>query len=507
VSPETTPVVEAKQPKPKYRPLNREQGLFTEVYIDRMIGADHPARLIWELVGGLDLSQLGTPVASFEKEVGRPRWQPQLLVSVLVYGYTLGTGSARELQRLMGWEPGLRWLCALDEVNHHTLSDFRMQEGEKLKGLLAQVLALLASEELVNFNVLMQDGTKMKTVAGRESFRREKTVQQHLVEAQACVDELDRQAAEETGSPAARSRKEGATQRAARERLERMTAAAAELKQRQAAAKPGEREEMRVSETEPEARKMKHPHGGFEPSYNLQLITEGGEGFITGVVVSNAVNDLHQLEPGLAASHENTQQQPQIVVADGGYASRENVEQLDKLGIELVSPWKSAEKREAGALVRAGIQPAFAPSRFVLAPEGEALVCPAGSKLVHIKTGKHHGVIVQRYQAEAAVCGACPHKPACCPSQAARMVERVVESEAMERYHERMAKPDTQALYKKRARIAEYPNLKIKAVWKHGRFRVRGLVKAAKEAIWMALAFNLDLKFQLMRTRAAAVAA
>jgi transposase len=450
---------------------------------------------------------LGSPVASFEKEAGRPRWPPQLLVSILVYGYTLGTGSARELQRLMAWEPGLRWLCALEEVNHHTLSDFRVQDEEKLKGLLAQVLALLASEDLVNFDVLLQDGTKMKTVAGRSSFRREQTVQQHLLEAQACVEELDRRAAAEAGTTAPGSRKEGATQRAARERCERMKAAAAELQTRQAAARPAEREQIRVSETESEARKMKHPHGGFEPSYNLQIITEGAEGFIVGVAVSNEANDLQQLQPGLAAAQANTQQLPKTVVADGGYASRANVEALDQQGMALVSPWKSAEKREAGALVTAGIEPAFAPSQFVRAPAGEALVCPAGAKLVQIKSGKHHGVKVQRYQAEAAVCGACPHKPVCCPSRAARLVERVEESEAMARYHRRMAQPDTQALYKRRARIAEYPNLKIKAVWQHTRFRVRGLVKAGKEALWMALAFNLDLRFQLLRTRAAALAA
>jgi len=53
-----------------------------------------------------------------------------------------------------------------------------------------------------------------------------------------------------------------------------MEAAMKELEAREEAAKPSEKEKVRVSQTEPEVKKMKHPDGGFGPSYNLQLVTE-----------------------------------------------------------------------------------------------------------------------------------------------------------------------------------------------------------------------------------------
>ena len=59
-----------------------------------------------------------------------------------------------------------------------------------------------------------------------------------------------------------------------------MQAAKAELERRAAATTPARRADVRVSESEPEACKMKHAHGGFLPSYNLQLVTEGLNGFI-----------------------------------------------------------------------------------------------------------------------------------------------------------------------------------------------------------------------------------
>ena len=461
-----------------------------DLYIDHLIGADHPARLIWKIVESLDLSAFETEVASFEKGVGRSRWPPQVLISILIYGYTLGTGSAREIERLMRTDPGLRWLGATEVVNHHTLSDFRVQGLEKLQGILTQVLALLASENLVDFQCLLQDGTKIRAAAGAGSYHRKKTIEEHWAEAQACVDELDRRASEEREHP--QTKKEAAQERAARERLARMQEAQPELEQRTGEAQKKKKAEVRVSESETEARKMKHPHGGYYPSYNLQLVTEAKHGFIVGWTVATSPHDSHQLLPALTMAQTGPQQTVKQVIADGGYASRENVEALAKNSIALIAPWMDDEKRQAGPTARAGLQPGFAAGKFVMAADERSLTCPAGATLVESRKGTHHGLPVRRYLAEARVCGECPQKADCTPKQESRLVRRVVETAAMQDYLRRMADPATRELYRKRSQLAEYPNMKIKAVWGLNRFRLRGLAKVTKEAFWMVLAFTLD---------------
>ena len=40
---------------------------------------------------------------------GRPAWDPHLLISVWVYAYSEGISSAREIEAMMQWEPGLQW--------------------------------------------------------------------------------------------------------------------------------------------------------------------------------------------------------------------------------------------------------------------------------------------------------------------------------------------------------------------------------------------------------------
>lgn len=502
MDPEATTNAPSPLPPPKYTVIDRQQGRIMDFHVDDLIGKEHPARLIWELVGRMDLSSFEKEIASRKGGAGRSCWEPRLLISLWIYGYTRGVASARQLERMSEYEPGVRWLCGLETVNHHTLSDFRVQADERLRQLLTNVLAALAQEGLVNFGVLLQDGTKIKTQASRHSFHRSATLQRHRDEANAYVEELDRRAAagedDETES-GNRTKKEAAIERAARERLARSQAAISELEQRQAKAKPSERDDVRVSESECEARKMKQTNGGFDPSYNVQFVTEAKNGFVVGVSVGNENNDQHQLIDTIAIAQEATGQAPHTVIADGGYANRENIAEMTAQQIDLVTPWKSEESRQAGALACNGIAPEFGPSKFAVGEDGRSLRCPAAKTLIQIGTGTHHGQKVLRYEGDRNVCGACVFKPLCCPKHPARQVERTVETEVMTQYHQRMAQPETQQMYKMRSRIAEYVHMKLKGSWGLTRFSVKGLAKAGKEALWMAIAFNVQMMLTLRR--------
>jgi hypothetical protein len=101
---------------------------------------------------------------------------------------------------MMRHEPGLRWLTVDQIVNHHTLADFRVGHKEALDDILAQFLVLLEAAQLVDLNTLLQDGTKVRTVAGKGSFHRRKTLEGNLRKAREAVRELDRAAAAEEGA-------------------------------------------------------------------------------------------------------------------------------------------------------------------------------------------------------------------------------------------------------------------------------------------------------------------
>ncbi len=100
------------------------------VDVEHLLGEDHPARAIGALVGRLNLRVFYQASESSAEEGGRPAFDPQLLLSLWVYAYSQGMGSAREVARRCEYDPAFQWLTGLDEVNYHTLADFRVEQQE-----------------------------------------------------------------------------------------------------------------------------------------------------------------------------------------------------------------------------------------------------------------------------------------------------------------------------------------------------------------------------------------
>ena len=162
------------------RYVNREQLGWRAVDMDQLIGEDHPARAIWTLVGGLDLSRYYRAIGSSPEQGGRPAFDPQLLISMWVYAYSQSIGSAREVARRCEYDPAFQWLSGMDEVNYHTLADFRVEQQQELDELFTQVLAALSQEGLVTLEQVMQDGTKIRALASGKSLQREGSIRNHL---------------------------------------------------------------------------------------------------------------------------------------------------------------------------------------------------------------------------------------------------------------------------------------------------------------------------------------
>ena len=485
----TTQTTQKAPSKPKYVAVNRGQLTWLPTDVEKLVPVDHPARAIWELVTRMDLSRFEEAIQTREGEVGRPCWEPRLLVSIWVYGYSQGVASARELERQMEYERGLQWLAGTEVINAHTLSDFRMTHKGKLNQLMEQVLAMLDKEGLIDLETVVQDGTKVRAVASSQSMHRRQTLEQRLRKAREVVGELERKG-EPEGSR--EGRKEAAQKRAAAERLERMEQSLRQLRRLEAQAEEGA--PLRVSDSEPEARKMKQADGGWAPSYNVQISTELKNRIIVGIRVSDQAGDHQELVPAVHMVQHLNGQKPRRMMADNGYSSRENVEEMARRRMELVAPWKSEESREAGALKIWRREAEYGPAAFRMAEGTGELICPEGKRLSRKKRRKHHGQWKVEYQAQASDCGRCERRGECCGvgQSGPRRVSRVEESAAMQAYLERMRKEETAQLYKRRKEVGEFPQLRMKGNWEWRRFSVRGLVKAGREAMWAAIAYNIE---------------
>lgn len=272
--------------EPLIRYVDRRQMSWRAVDVERLIEEEHLARAIWELVGQLDLSSFYARIASSAVEGGRPAFDPRLLISLWVYAYSQGIGSAREVARRCEYDPAFQWLTGLLEVNDHTLADFRVEKQEELDELFTQVLATLSKEGLITLKQVMQDGTKIRALASGRSFQQEEAIREHLERAQQHVKEMGDPRNEDL-SPRVREARLRTRQQRQR-RLEKALEEAQNLRQQ----KPGSvKNTNKVSITDPEARFMKQPDGGLAPSYNVQISSDAAYGIIVGVEVTRQAND------------------------------------------------------------------------------------------------------------------------------------------------------------------------------------------------------------------------
>jgi transposase len=339
------PQTDAAPPEaPRLREPRRDQIELRAVDIESLTGEDHPVRVIWSYVEGLDLSELENRIKARGDRPGHPATSPRLLLALWLYATSAGVGSARALERLCNSHDAYRWLCGGVSVNYHTLADFRVGCAALLDRLLAEHLAALAKAGLVDLDTLAQDGVRVRANAGTGSFRREATLDRHLAQAQAVVEELKR---EVEADPAASSQRvRAAKERAARERGERLQAAQAALveikrKRQQLEDKGGngkKPKEPRASTTDPEARVMKMADAGFRPAYNVQVVSAAGEQIVVAVEVGNNGSDRGLMRPMLERLHAWRGRFPRRHLVDGGFCSGEDIEWAHGKEIDVYCP-------------------------------------------------------------------------------------------------------------------------------------------------------------------------
>ena len=316
--------------------------------LDEVLAEDHPARAIWGFLEKLDLSAFYGSIKATLDRPGRSTTDPQVLLAVWLLATVEGIGSARRLARLCQEHDAYRWLCGGVPINYHMLSDFRGAHPVALDELLTQIVASLTTAGAVTLERVAQDGMRVRASAGASSFRRQETLETHLEAARAQVERLAKE--REHPDPGVNQRERAARERAARKRVERVEQALDYLPQAQAAkerqqqtqaiAKRAKVSAPRVSSTDPEARVMKMPDGGFRPAYNVELATDQAQGIIVGVTVIKEGTDAGQALPMEEQVVERTGRHPGAYLMDGGFATREDITALEERDVTVYAPVK-----------------------------------------------------------------------------------------------------------------------------------------------------------------------
>lgn len=325
---------------PRVKRPDRRQSLLRAEVIDQLLPIEHRARAIVAAVEQLDLSAFYAGIAARGSDPGRPATDPAMLIALWLFATSEGVGSGRQLERLCERDNAYRWICGGVAVNQHTLSDFRVQHGKALDELLTQLLGVMVHNGLVQLKRVAQDGIRVRAHAGAASFRRKRALRKCLAEARDQVKRV--RAMLDQDDPTRTDRQRAAQERAALDRQQRVKEALETLKEVQAMRGLDDDDEktesLRASSTDPDARVMHMPDGGYRPAYNVQLATDTEARVIVGVRVSNSGSDLRQVTPMLEDIEKRTGRKPEELLVDGGYVNLEQIEQAGADGVKVFAP-------------------------------------------------------------------------------------------------------------------------------------------------------------------------
>ncbi len=349
--PPATPPDAAPPTRPDQARLNRpvrNQLEWLPRDLDSLLADDHPARAIWAFLERLDLTAFYAAIKAVVDRPGHPATDPRVLLALWVFATVDGVGSARKLDRLCREHDAYRWLRGGVPINYHLLSDFRVAHQQALDDLLTQIVASLLAAGLVTLREVAQDGLRVRASAGAGSFRREATLEQCLAAVRERVEHLAKE--REHPDPGLSQRERAARERAARERQARVEEALRQMpdvqaaKERQAKragkARAAKLKEARVSTTDPDARVMKLPDGGFRPAFNVQLATDKDSQVITAVAVVNRGTDQGEAVPMAEQVAARAGEDPEAYLMDGGFVDLEDIAALERRGVSVYAPPK-----------------------------------------------------------------------------------------------------------------------------------------------------------------------
>jgi transposase len=311
---------------------------------DDLIAEDHPARVLWDVTGQLDLSRFLVGAKVVHGSVGRSLKSPRMKLCLWLYAMTQGVGSAREIARRTRSDMAFRWLVGDVKLTHDTLSAFRRKEVTGFDGVLSDILGALLHAGALSLELVALDGMRVRASASAPSFRSAPSLEQCREQAALHVKAVLAQA----DDPELTRAQKAAREAKARDIQQRVEAAIATVQS--LARRPDPPARPRASTTDPEARVMKMADGGFRPGYNVQLATAGsplgGPRTIVGVQVTNSGSDMHAIPSLLDDVQRRTGAVPEVMLADAGHASHEAIRDAAARGTTaLVSVPEHTQKK------------------------------------------------------------------------------------------------------------------------------------------------------------------
>lgn len=163
-----------------YRGVDRDQPFLLPVDMRDWLPEDHVVWFLIDAVGLMDTTMFHSRACL--GGVGRRGFDPDMLLTLFVYGMAQGVSSSRKIESLCHTDVAFRVICGQDVPDHTVLARFRQTHEEALTDLLEESLVLAGKVGMIRLGVVALDGTKIAANASRLATRSEESLRRYAQE-------------------------------------------------------------------------------------------------------------------------------------------------------------------------------------------------------------------------------------------------------------------------------------------------------------------------------------
>lgn len=504
----------------RYKRLDYDQGQFIPIRFEQQIlpGSFEQA-LSYVVDAKLDFKVLDA--AHKNDEGGAPAYDPRVMLKIVLWCYSRGIVSSRDIESACAENVVLMALSANTRPHFTTVAQFIRELGPAMRGLFVDVLLYCDELNLIGGEMFAVDGCKFPGNASKEWSGTRADFEKKKGKFEATVERLvsKHRRMDEAGEPEAVAGMRAREEKAVAE-LKKKTARIDAWLRENPEDKLGSRgAPVKSSMTDKDSAKMMSSHGVIQ-GYNGVAAVDAKHQVIVGAEAYGKANEAEVLGPMLEQVRDAFKElgdediyRKARVTADSGFHTEASMKTVFEQGVDGYVPdklfrqrdpaFQTAQRhRDYGALPGQANRTTakyFKQSDFRADPDSGRLVCPAGKEL-HVRAANFwtkNGYTGTAYAARTSDCGACGMRARCLrnPKTPARTVHILHRGNGGETFSQRMIRKLEggvgRFLYGMRMGIVEPVFANLRSMRGLSRFTLRTAAKVNVQWRLYALVHNL----------------
>jgi transposase len=502
---------------PRFKPYSYEQTKLIPIDFKRQLQAGTFEFALSHIIDDMDLSIFDHRFHN--DDTGAPAYDPAVLLKIVLFAYSRGITSSREIEGACRENVIFMALSADTQPHFTTIAGFISSMEAEITPLFLNVLAICAEEDLIGGRMFAVDGCKISSNCSKEWSGTRADFQKKKEKLDKSIRQLlrkHRDTDESEGQGPGMGEKE-------QEAIERLRDKASKIEKwlETNEDKKGSRGSVKQSNlTDNESTKMPCAHGVIQ-GYNGIAAVDSKHQVIVAAEAFGQGQEKALLKPMLDGMRENFSRLGEtrdvlgeaVLVADNGYHSEENVRMVMEEGIDAYladnkfrkrDPTFATAQRHKKAVDRRKTKPGpryFRSSDFTYDEIKGKLICPAGKEL-YIKNRNFRGTEGHRgvsYMAKKTDCRVCTLRHQCLrkPHTVARQVTIFTgkgpagEKSYTQRMIERFDTPLGRYLYSRRIGVIEPVFADICHALGLNRFSLRGKIKVDIQWKFFTIVHNI----------------